>query len=497
MSSGAGLHVVLLLSLLAKGQTAMIQTQQTVEAAVGEDACFSCQLLQPKEVHQVTWQKVLPEGKKNVATYSQYFGSKVSPDFKDKVEVKDAGLQNCSIVIRDVSEQDGGCYLCLFNSFPDGALTGKTCLQLYELHEPTLHVRESDSSEESAVSCSATGRPAPTVTLTVSQPHLHLSHHNTVRVNNDDSTVTVTTTAVLSGFPDNGAQVGCAARVLSGHKEVWMMIPEVKQTSADGQTAVVQTQQTVDAAVGEDARLSCQLLQPKEVHQVTWQKVLPEEKKNVATYSKRFGSRVNSDFKDKVEVKDAGLQNCSILHEPTLHVRESDSSEESVVSCSATGRPAPTVTLTVSQPHLHLSHHNTVRVNNNDSTVTVTTTAVLSGFPDNGSQVGCAARVLSGHKEVWMMIPEVKQTSADGFDEESASGHRGFTGTWIGFVLFSCVAAAVFFTVLLKHHHKNRPQIPLVTPESNPFRLSTAPEQHEETSNPELPSATARRFLFD
>ncbi|KAG7236426.1 hypothetical protein INR49_000786 [Caranx melampygus] len=215
-------------------QTAMIQTQQTVEAAVGEDACLSCQLLQPKDVHQVTWQKVLPEAKKNVATYSKLFGSRVNSDFKDKVEVKVAGLQNCSIVIRDVSEQDGGCYLCLFNSFPDGALTGKTCLQLYELHEPTLHVRESDSSEESVVSCSATGRPAPTVTLTVSQPHLHLSHHNTVRVNNNDSTVTVTTTAVLSGFPDNGSQVGCAARVLSGHKEVWMMIPEVKQTSADG-----------------------------------------------------------------------------------------------------------------------------------------------------------------------------------------------------------------------------------------------------------------------
>ncbi|KAG7236424.1 hypothetical protein INR49_000955, partial [Caranx melampygus] len=310
-------------------QTAVVQTQQTVEAAVGEDARLSCQLLQPKDVHQVTWQKVLPEEKKNVATYSKLFGSRVTPDFKDKVEVKDAGLQNCSIVIRDVSEQDGGCYLCLFNSFPDGALTGKTCLQLYELHEPTLHVRESDSSEESVVSCSATGRPAPTVTLTVSQPHLHLSHYNTVRVNNDDSTVTVTTTAVLSGFPDNGSQVGCAARVLSGHKEVWMMIPEVKQTSADE------------------------------------------------------------------------------LREPTLHVRESDSSEESVVSCSATGRPAPTVTLTVSQPHLHLSHHNTVRVNNDDSTVTVTTTAVLSGFPDNSAQVGCAARVLSGHKEVWMMIPEV------------------------------------------------------------------------------------------
>lgn len=113
------------------------------------------------------------------------------------------------------------------------------CLFSAELHEPILHVRESHSSEESVVSCSATGRPAPTVTLTVSQPHLHLSHYNTVRVNNDNNaTVTVNTTAVLSGFPDNSAQVGCAARVLSGHKEVLVMIPEVKQTAADGERHV-------------------------------------------------------------------------------------------------------------------------------------------------------------------------------------------------------------------------------------------------------------------
>ncbi|KAG7236427.1 hypothetical protein INR49_000785, partial [Caranx melampygus] len=137
MAGGPVLRVLLVLGLFPKGQTAVVQTQQTVEAAVGEDARLSCHLLQPKDVHQVTWQKVLPEGKKILATYSKRFGSRVSPDLKDKVEVKDAGLQNCSIVIRDVSEQDGGCYLCLFNSFPDGALTGKTCLQLYELHEPT------------------------------------------------------------------------------------------------------------------------------------------------------------------------------------------------------------------------------------------------------------------------------------------------------------------------------------------------------------------------
>ncbi|XP_022621280.1 OX-2 membrane glycoprotein-like isoform X1 [Seriola dumerili] len=239
MSNGAFLQGCFMLTLLSEGLTAVIQTQQTVVAAVGEDARLSCQLMQHKEVLQVTWQKVLPEGEKNVATYSKRFGSRVTLNFREKVEIKDAGLKNCSIVIREVMEQDEGCYLCLFNTFPDGAVTATTCLQLYELHEPILHVRESNSTQESLVSCSATGRPAPTLTLNVTQPHLHFSRYNTVSVHNSNGTVTVTTTAVLSGFRDNSAQVGCAVRVLSGHKEVFMMIPEVKQTSADDFTLSV------------------------------------------------------------------------------------------------------------------------------------------------------------------------------------------------------------------------------------------------------------------
>ncbi|XP_018546130.1 OX-2 membrane glycoprotein isoform X2 [Lates calcarifer] len=220
------------LGVFLKGLTALIQTQQTVVAAVGEEAHLTCQLTQSKDVVQVTWQKTVQDGEINFATYNKIFGPKVNPNFTDRVEIKDGELQNSSIVIRELMEQDEGCYLCLFNCYPDGALTGRTCLQLYELHEPILHVRESDSAEESVVSCSATGRPAPTVTLTVTQ--LHLSHHNTVRVNNTNGTVTVTTTAELARSRDNSAQVGCAVRVLSVQKEVFLMIPELKQTSADG-----------------------------------------------------------------------------------------------------------------------------------------------------------------------------------------------------------------------------------------------------------------------
>ncbi|XP_026014689.1 OX-2 membrane glycoprotein-like [Astatotilapia calliptera] len=221
------LVAVFIFGAFEKALTAVVQTQQTVLAAVGEDAEFSCQLLETKDILQVTWQKISPDVQENVATYSKYYGQRVNDGFTDKVEFKYTGLQNCSIVIRNVTEQDEGCYHCLFNTYPEGSFIGRTCLQVYELHEPVVDVRESNSTEEWVVSCSATGRPAPTVTLSVSQQDLNFSQYNTVSVSNTNATFTVTTTAVLSGSRNNSTQVGCAARVLSApHREVMVTIPD-------------------------------------------------------------------------------------------------------------------------------------------------------------------------------------------------------------------------------------------------------------------------------
>ncbi|XP_045910427.1 OX-2 membrane glycoprotein-like isoform X2 [Micropterus dolomieu] len=235
MIHGAVIHLFCAFGVFQRGLTALIETQETVMAAVGGEARLNCLLMQPRDVLEVTWQKPLTEGEKTVATYNKHFGQKVNPDFRDKVEFEAAGLQNSSIVIRKVTEQDEGCYHCLFNSYPEGAHTGTTCLKLYELHEPVLHVGESNSAEEALVSCSATGRPAPTVTLSVLPHNGHFANHSSVGVTNTNGTVTVTTTAVLSRLHHNRTQVGCAVQVRSAPQiEVLVMIPEVKQSSAAG-----------------------------------------------------------------------------------------------------------------------------------------------------------------------------------------------------------------------------------------------------------------------
>uniref|UniRef100_A0A3Q3MPQ5 Ig-like domain-containing protein n=1 Tax=Labrus bergylta TaxID=56723 RepID=A0A3Q3MPQ5_9LABR len=85
----------------------------TVMAAVGEQACLNCQLIQTKEVHQVTWQKILPYGERTIATDNLHFGQRMDPYFSGKVEFRDAGLQNSSILIREVTEEDEGYYRCM------------------------------------------------------------------------------------------------------------------------------------------------------------------------------------------------------------------------------------------------------------------------------------------------------------------------------------------------------------------------------------------------
>ncbi|XP_030265227.1 OX-2 membrane glycoprotein-like [Sparus aurata] len=223
------------LGIFQKDLTDVIRTQQTVIAAEGDEVLLNCELMQHKDVVKVIWWKILPKEMKNLISYHKKYGQDVNPAFRDKVKFTDVGLQNSSIIIRDVTEEDEGCYLCLFNIDPGDDLNATTCLQLYELHEPVLHVRES-GSEETVVSCSATGRPAPTVTLTVLRDNVHFPGNSSVSVNNTNGTVTVTSTAVLTRLHHMDTEVRCAVRVLSApQKEEVRMIPaEVKQ-SAEGE----------------------------------------------------------------------------------------------------------------------------------------------------------------------------------------------------------------------------------------------------------------------
>ncbi|XP_014906076.1 OX-2 membrane glycoprotein-like isoform X2 [Poecilia latipinna] len=230
MQNAAVISCVFISSLLHTGQFALIETKETVWAAVGDQASLSCRLTEDKDVLQITWQKVLPNGEKNLATYTKKFGSRVSAGVEEKMDFQYESLQSCSMVIRKVMEEDEGCYRCLFNTYPNGALIGKTCLKLNELHGPFITISRSNSPPGSVVTCSATGRPVPMVTLTVLHQNLSFSHYNTSRVTNTNGTITSTTTALLSAL--SSTQVECSVFVQTAAlRELLVTVPGLKDSS--------------------------------------------------------------------------------------------------------------------------------------------------------------------------------------------------------------------------------------------------------------------------
>nr|XP_046190907.1 OX-2 membrane glycoprotein-like [Oncorhynchus gorbuscha] len=227
-------YLTLLLLFLPEGLSQLVRTHQVVIATLGEDAHFSCRLMKHKDVLQVTWQKVTPGATENVATYNKRFGPVVNPPFQRNVEFEDEGLQNCSIVIRGVSRGDESCYKCLFNAYPEGAISGRSCLQINELYGPSLLITQTNNSH-TTLSCSATGRPVPIVTWDHIE-NISLDKSTMADVTHPNQTVTVTITAVVaaSSLPDKDTRVGCVASSVGAVKDVSMVIPTRDQASFAG-----------------------------------------------------------------------------------------------------------------------------------------------------------------------------------------------------------------------------------------------------------------------
>ncbi|XP_032411986.1 OX-2 membrane glycoprotein-like isoform X2 [Xiphophorus hellerii] len=208
----------------------VVETQHTRIAQVGEDAQLSCWFLGSNGVQEVIWEKLSGSTMRGVGSYNLLSGAKVFPPFRDKVQFAYSGLKNSSIIVKNVTEQDVGCYLCLFTSYPFGNLTAETCLRFNELHGPFIDVRRSLIPPGSLVTCSATGQPAPTVTLTVYM--VYYSHYNPSSKTNANGTITVTTTALLSAV--NSTLVRCSVEVgFTDPRELLVTVPGVKTTSGE------------------------------------------------------------------------------------------------------------------------------------------------------------------------------------------------------------------------------------------------------------------------
>ncbi|XP_041887460.1 nectin-1-like isoform X2 [Corvus kubaryi] len=142
---------------------------QSVQA--GGNVTFSCRSVTKEDVIQVTWQKETDGAEDNIATYSTMNGQKIAKAYVSHVSFAHSELQASAISLHGVTLQDEGCYKCIFNTFPSGAVTGRMCLKVYAISDPKVETKlilSPDKAEDSekmvGMSCSATGKPAPKIT---------------------------------------------------------------------------------------------------------------------------------------------------------------------------------------------------------------------------------------------------------------------------------------------------------------------------------------------
>ncbi|NXS86179.1 OX2G protein, partial [Erpornis zantholeuca] len=128
---------------------------------MGDSVTLSCTLTEPTEVLQVTWQKESEELHGNIATYSETHGLKIHKPYEDRMNFTSLELNKTSITFWDTRMDDSGCYKCIFNSYPSGAISGDTCLSVFGVNA-SVHYNYSEG--RLIVTCNADGIPEPTIT---------------------------------------------------------------------------------------------------------------------------------------------------------------------------------------------------------------------------------------------------------------------------------------------------------------------------------------------
>nr|XP_047913054.1 OX-2 membrane glycoprotein-like isoform X2 [Anser cygnoides]XP_047913056.1 OX-2 membrane glycoprotein-like isoform X2 [Anser cygnoides]XP_047913057.1 OX-2 membrane glycoprotein-like isoform X2 [Anser cygnoides] len=145
---------------LVLGKANVITQTEHMKVNEGDIATLSCTLTEPEDVLQVTWQKDSEKTHNNIATYSTLKGLKIHEPYQDRMNFTSLVLNDTSITFWAAKLDDTGCYTCLFNVFPRGSLSGRTCLSVFGL---SASVHYNISEGHLIAICNAVGLPEPTV----------------------------------------------------------------------------------------------------------------------------------------------------------------------------------------------------------------------------------------------------------------------------------------------------------------------------------------------
>uniref|UniRef100_A0A8C3B9N0 Ig-like domain-containing protein n=1 Tax=Cairina moschata TaxID=8855 RepID=A0A8C3B9N0_CAIMO len=142
------------------GKPNVITQTEHMKVNEGDAATLRCTLTEPSDVVQVTWQKDSEKKYTNIATYSTMLGLKIHDPYQDRMNFTSLVLNDTSITFWAASLDDTGCYVCLFNVFPHGSMSGRTCLSVFGL---SVSVHYNISKGHLIAICNAVGFPEPTI----------------------------------------------------------------------------------------------------------------------------------------------------------------------------------------------------------------------------------------------------------------------------------------------------------------------------------------------
>ncbi|KAM6384301.1 OX-2 membrane glycoprotein-like [Alca torda] len=153
--------LILCLACAGLAEANVVPQAEHRNVKVGNNVTLSCALTEPKDVLQVTWQKESEKSHSNIATYSTIKGLKIHKPYQDRMNFTSLVLNESSITFWDTRMDDSGCYMCLFNTFPFGSFSGRTCLTVFGLNA-SVHYNISEG--HLIAICNAVGFPEPTIT---------------------------------------------------------------------------------------------------------------------------------------------------------------------------------------------------------------------------------------------------------------------------------------------------------------------------------------------
>ncbi|KAK7162122.1 hypothetical protein R3I94_004690 [Phoxinus phoxinus] len=222
------LNLILILSFINRAYLSDIVGRGDTDVVLGQDASLSCTLPFASGVKHVTWQRVRThEHVQTLATFSEQFQDNVDEEYVGKVTLTLATFNSTSIKIKNTTFEDEACYICSFKVYPSGPKRKTLCLTVKGITEITAEVNPSPTSDSDVVvSCSATGKPTPTIQWKSSEKDLkHFSSKEFTTLNEDSSTtITSNITIPLSQF--HGKYVECLAQSDSVEKTFQIYVPQ-------------------------------------------------------------------------------------------------------------------------------------------------------------------------------------------------------------------------------------------------------------------------------